>query len=108
MADLVIKVSEKKYEDTLQRLQTQLNTLNGYKEELDMYKQNMSKEFIGELGDDTVQLINNNAKNVAQAIEKTEKAITEIKKYMDSMKAEYVSLRDDVEQASRQAQDLLN
>lgn len=107
-AALIIKVSESKYKETLDKLNQQLAKQKDYKEQLEAEKQRLKGGFAGLLGDKTAEMIDVNIRNVDRSIEKTQNMIDKIENYLNSMQGQHYQLDKDLNDAIEEANGLFD
>lgn len=108
MADLVIKVSEGKYEETLQKLQQQLNRLKDLKGQLESQKGTLSEGLQETLGRQASEMIDANLRNVNTSIEKVQSAIDQIQGYLGRMTETESDLNSTISSAADEARKLFD
>lgn len=107
-AALIIKVSETKYKETLDKLNQQLAKQKDYKEQLETEKQRLKGGFAGLLGDKSAQMIDVNLRNVERSIEKTQNIIDKIESYLNNMQSQHTELDKDLDAAIEEANSLFD
>lgn len=108
MAELVLKVSEEKYKDTLNKLQGKLNELKDLKDGLEGKKGQLNNSLKESLGQKASEMLEANLKNVNSSIEKTQTAIDQIQHYLDTMQTTDANLSNSLDSAAQEARNLFD
>lgn len=107
MADMILKVSETKYMETLNQLQSHISRLKSVRDELESKKQEMNSALQENLGRKAAEMIDANLANVNSSIERTQAAIDQIENYFNTIDRTQDKLSSSLDDAANLAKQAL-